>query len=73
MLSNLPGRWEWELRGDMWWRVLPEQNIEDGPHDKPRCHVCRRRITIDPYGGSGAWVHLQSLREHVSYDHEAVA
>jgi hypothetical protein len=57
-LSNLPGPWEWVPRGDHWWRVHGKLNIEDGPHDKPRCHVCALRITIDPYGGADAWVHL---------------
>lgn len=34
-LSRLPGPWEWQQRGDKWWRVHIEQHIEDGPHDAP--------------------------------------
>jgi hypothetical protein len=65
-LSNLPGPWDWIPRGDRWWRSHRYLNIEDGPHDKPRCHVCHLRITIDLYGGPDCWVHLSDLanREH---------
>jgi hypothetical protein len=32
-LSNLPGPWRWEDRGERgWWRVHQTQHIEDGPH-----------------------------------------
>lgn len=31
-LSNLPGPWRWEKRGDNWWRVHDDLRIEDGPH-----------------------------------------
>jgi hypothetical protein len=34
-LSNLPGPWRWEQRGDKWWRIHDGLNIEDGPHDVP--------------------------------------
>lgn len=29
-------------------------------------HLCRLRITVDPYGGADAWVHLsdQANRDH---------
>jgi hypothetical protein len=32
-LSNAPGEWRWERRGDKWWRIHDVLNIEDGPHD----------------------------------------
>jgi hypothetical protein len=31
-LSNAPGVWRWEQRGDKWWRIHDALNIEDGPH-----------------------------------------
>lgn len=31
-LSNLPGPWRWEKRGDKWWRIHDGLDIEDGPH-----------------------------------------
>ena len=68
-LSNLPGLWDWERRNDKWWRVHRQLNIDDGPHKNPRCHLCRLRIVIDPYGGSTAWVHLSKRAQQ---DHWAV-
>jgi hypothetical protein len=67
-LSNLPGPWEWKLRGEKWWRVHRNLNIEDGPHDKPRCHQCGLRIAVDLYGGADAWVHLsdKANRDHMA-------
>lgn len=35
-LSNIPGHWRWEDRGERgWWRVLDALDIEDGPHPPP--------------------------------------
>lgn len=34
-LSNLPGPWRWEKRGENWWRIHDRLRIEDGPHPEP--------------------------------------
>jgi hypothetical protein len=34
-LSNAPGEWRWEQRGDNWWRIHDVLNIEDGPYERP--------------------------------------
>lgn len=38
-LSNAPGHWRWEQRGEKWWRIHDKLNIEDGPHDEPHYTV----------------------------------
>lgn len=40
-LSNAPGLWHWEKRGDNWWRVNEELNIESGPFTLAEAGVLR--------------------------------